>query len=424
MVDHAPRSPRTIDETGLDSGFLLDLLIKNVYRLAHEIPSDMAAEMRLAGSIIGELIEIAREARLIQTMGVRSASVTQEMRYELTDAGRAWALDALGQSEYVGPAPVPMAHYVQQVDRQSIRKEIITRQMLDRVLETMTLSRQVADAVGPAANSSASMLLYGPPGNGKSTIAYAICEAFQDVVFVPHALELDRQVITMFDNTVHQPVKVETRSEGLRRTLGFDKRYVVCKRPVVITGGELTIDMLDLQFTPATRIYEAPLQLKAACGVFVIDDFGRQREQPQALINRWIIPLERGVDYLTLQTGRKFEAPFDTLVIFSTNIPPRQLVDDAALRRIRHKIEIGRPNRDAFIRILIETCERREMAIDEETIAFLLHELYGKTREDYAAFHAGFLIDQVEAIAAYEGAPRQMTPDFLRRAWENLFTSA
>lgn len=423
MVD-APASPRSMEETGLDSGFLLDLLIKNIYRLAHERPSEMAAEMRLAGSIVDELIAMGREARLLQTLGARSASVSAEMRYELTDSGRAWALDVLRQSEYVGPAPVPLKQFYAQVKRQTIRGETITRDGLTSVMKDLILSKGIAQLVGPAANSAASMLLYGPPGNGKTSIAYAICDAFRDVIFIPHALEVDRQIITMFDTTVHQAVKVTSNDTTLRRTLGFDKRYVVCKRPVIITGGELTIDQLDLQHNRLTNIYEAPLQLKAAGGVFVIDDFGRQREQPQALINRWIIPLERGIDYLTLQTGRKFEAPFDTLVIFSTNIPPRQLVDDAALRRIRHKIEIGRPDRDGFIRILIEACRKREIGIDEETVAFLLRDLYAANNADYAAFHAGFLIDQIVAIAAYEGAPNRMTPEFLKRAWENLFTSA
>ncbi|MEL6792080.1 MAG: ATPase [Pseudomonadota bacterium] len=424
MVATAPAQPRTIEETGLDSGLLLNLLVKNVYRLGHETPTAMGAELKLPTTIIDQLIDMAREGKLLQPMGVRSASVAAEMRFELSDAGRVWALDALRQSEYVGPAPVPIELYRKQVARQSIRTETITRDRLYSVMKDLTLPEMVAQAVGPAANSASSMLLYGPPGNGKSSIAYAICEAFRDVVFIPHALELDRQIITMFDSTVHREVKLNEKGDGLRRAVTYDRRFVVCKRPVIITGGELTIDMLDLSFNATTQIYEAPLQLKAAGGVFVIDDFGRQREQPQALINRWIIPMERGIDYLTLQTGRKFEAPFDTLVIFSTNIPPRQLVDDAALRRIRHKIEIGRPDQDAFIRILIEACRSRGVGIDEDTIAFLLRDMYAQKKEDYAAFHPGFLIDQVLSIAAYEGAPKQMTPDYIKRAWGNLFTTA
>lgn len=424
MQANAPLPARTLEETGLDSGLLLGLMVKNIYRLGQEKPTEMAAEMRLGVPLIEQLITMGREARLLQTLGVRSASVAAEMRYELTDAGKAWALDALRQSEYIGAAPVPLEVYRRQVARQSIRTEKITRDRLASVLSELTLANEVANSVGPAANSASSMLLYGPPGNGKSSIAYAICEAFRDVVFIPHALELDRQIITLFDTTVHQEVKMTETGDGLRASVPFDKRYVVCKRPVIITGGELTIDMLDLSFNESTHIYEAPLQLKAAGGVFVIDDFGRQREQPQALINRWIIPLERGIDYLTLQTGRKFEAPFDTLVIFSTNIPPRQLVDDAALRRIRHKIEIGRPDQNSFIRILLEACRRRKIAISEDTIAYILRDLYLANKAEFSAFHPDFLIDQVIAIAAYEDAADEITPEFLDRAWGNLFTSA
>ena len=424
MTRAAPRSPRTIEESGLEEGFLLDLLVKNIYRLGYETPTKMAAALGLVTPIAEALIALGRENRLFQTMGARSASVAAEMRYELTEAGRAWALDALRQSEYVGPAPVPLSQYVEQVKGQSIRDETIGKDRLSSVLKNLTLAESVKNAVGPAANSASSMLLYGPPGNGKSSIANAICAAFRDVVFVPHALELDRQVITLFDTTVHQPVPLAERNEGLRKTTGYDKRYVVCKRPVVVTGGELTIDMLDLAFNATTNIYEAPLQLKAASGVFVIDDFGRQREQPQALVNRWIIPLERGIDYLTLQTGRKFEAPFDTLVIFSTNIPPKQLVDDAALRRIRHKIEVGRPDEETFLRIFVDACHRREVQITEETLAYILTELYAKEGAEFSAFHAEFLIDQVKAISVYEGVPTSMRPEFLRRAWGNLFTTA
>lgn len=424
MAAKPPPAPRKLDETGLDSGFLLDLLVKNIYRFAHEVSSQMAAELRLVGAIADELIEMGREARLIQPRGVRSASVSAEMRYELTESGRAWALEALRQSEYVGPAPVPLHLYVEQVKRQTIRGEVIDRQMLTSVMQNLTLKADIHAAVGPAANSASSMLLYGPPGNGKSSIANSICAAFRDVVFIPHALELDRQIITLFDATVHRTVSLPEQDGGLRQRAPYDKRYVVCKRPVVTTGGELTLDMLDLSYNPITHIYEAPLQMKAACGVFVIDDFGRQREQPQALINRWIIPLEQGEDFLTLRTGRKFEAPFDTLVIFSTNIPPRQLVDEAALRRIRHKIEIGRPDRETFIRILLNACKRRDVPATEADIAFLLKDLYAAEGAEYSAFHADFLIDQLVSIAAYEGVKPSFRPDFLKRAWANLFTTA
>lgn len=424
MQSSPPPALVTLRDTGLGDRFLLSLLLKNIVRFGYEKPMAMGRAMRLPVSIIEELIALGREAKLIQTLGSLGASMSAELRYELTDAGRAWANDALRQSEYTGPAPVPLEQFAAQVARQTIRNETIGRAALEKVLTGLIVSDTISDAVGPAANSASSMLFYGPPGNGKSSIANAICAAFQDFIYVPHSVEIDRQVITVFDATVHRAIEDGPTESGLRATGGHDQRFQTCKRPVVVTGGELTIDMLDLSYNPVSRIYEAPLQMKAAGGVFVIDDFGRQREQPQALINRWIIPLEQGSDFLMLQTGRKFEAPFDTLVIFSTNIPPKQLVDDAALRRIRHKIEIGRPTQDMFIRIFYEACKRRKIALNEDILTFLLTDLYAAESAPFAAFQAEFLLDQVTSICAYEGIPPQLSEDFLRRAWRNLFTTA
>ncbi len=424
MKGNPPPSPRTVEETGLDPGFLLDHMLRTIRRLGGETVTEIAGRLHVAPGVIEALIEAARESKLIQPLGARGANVAAELRYELTETGRARAVSAFEACAWVGPAPVPHRQFVEQIGRQSIRAERIDRDRLEEALRGLTLSERVVQAVGPAANSAASMLLYGPPGNGKSSIARAIAHAFRDVVFIPYAVELDREVIALYDATVHQAAPVMRPESGLRLTLGFDKRFVVCRRPVVSTGGELTLDMLDLAYNPASRIYEAPLQLKAAGGVFVIDDFGRQREAPQALVNRWIVPLERHVDYLTLRTGRKLETPFDTLVIFSTNIPPRELVDEAALRRIRHKIEIAPPGRDQFLRIMAETCRERGVEIDEASLAYLLAALYAAEGKGFAAFHPGFLLDQIEAIAAYEGVEPRLDPDFLRRAWLNLHTTA
>lgn len=423
MKGNPPDSPRSLEETGLERGFLLDHALRTVRRLGGETATEIAARLHLAPGIVEALIAEGREARLLQPLGVRAASVTAEMRFELTEAGRARADAAFAACAYVGPAPVPHRQFVAQIARQSIRTERIDRGRLDEALRGLTLSERVVQAVGPAANSAASMLLYGPPGNGKSSIARAIAAAFRDVVFIPYAIELDREVIALYDATVHLAAPVVRPDSGLRVSLGFDKRYVVCRRPVVATGGELTLDMLDLNFNPASGIYEAPLQLKAAGGVFVIDDFGRQREAPQALVNRWIVPLERHVDYLTLRTGRKMETPFDTLVIFSTNIPPRELVDEAALRRIRHKIEVAPPGRDHYLRIMAEACRSRGLALDESALAYLLAALYAAEGKSFAAYHPEFLLDQIAAIAAYEGVEPRLDPDFLRRAWLNLHTA-
>jgi len=422
-VMHAPPAPRSIAETGLDSGFLVDLMVKTIYRAGLEQPSEISREMKLPVGIVNKLIEAAQSMKLMETLGQLGASMTAEMRYALTGKGREWALEALAQSEWYGPAPVTLESYADQVTNQSIRRETLTRPMLGKVFSQLTLSQELMEKMGPAANCAASVLLYGPPGNGKTSIAEAICAAFKGQIYFPHAIVVDKQVITVFDPTLHiRANSDEGVGTALRRENGHDQRYVACRRPAVVTGGELTLDSLDLALNTVSRIYEAPLQLKAAGGVLVIDDFGRQRQSPQELINRLIIPLENGLDYLSLQTGRKFEVPFDALVVFSTNIAPKQLVDDAALRRLRYKILVDKPDRDTFIEIFYRTAKRFGLPLSEEVLVYALTELYGKEEgAEFHAFHPRFLIEQTQAICAFEGVAPQLRPDFLRRAWGNLF---
>ncbi len=426
-AEMAPAAPETVADTGLDEGFLVGLLVKTVYRMGLERPSEIGRAMKLPAGIVQQLIEAAQALKLIETLGQLGASLTAEMRYALSAKGREWALESLAQSEYYGAAPVTLTCFADQLVRQSIKRVRLTRPMLAKVFSELTLSPDLMEKLGPAANCAASVLLYGPPGNGKSSIATAICAAFGGHVYFPHALVVDKQVITVFDPTVHERIADDDeplRQGGIRRSAGHDRRFVACRRPAVITGGELTLDRLDLALNTVSRVYEAPMQLKAAGGVLVIDDFGRQRQSPQELINRLIIPLENGIDYLSLQTGRKFEIPFDALVVFSTNIAPKKLVDDAALRRLRYKILVDKPDRDTFIEIFARTARRFGMALDERTMMFVLTELYGRQEgAEFHAFHPRFLIDQVRAIAAFEDVPAGLRPDFLRRAWGNLFTS-
>ncbi|MEM6973056.1 MAG: AAA family ATPase [Pseudomonadota bacterium] len=423
----SPPEPTTLAETGLPHALLEGLMCKTMYRLAIERPSQLAEALCLPMTLLTELIDKARDARLVEAKGQAEASVTAEMRWALTAGGRERALQALSQSDYVGPAPVPMEQYAFQVSRQSIRGETLQRPVLERVFSRLTLSEAVMTRLGPAANSGSSMLLYGPPGNGKSSIAEALCQAFGHHVWIPYAIEVDRQIITLYDPAVHAALpaaeaqRLAGGSTALRRARGIDPRWVACKRPKLIAGGELTLDMLDLAYSPVSRVYEAPMQAKAAGGVLVIDDFGRQRQHPQEIINRMIIPLESGEDFLSLNTGRKFLIPFDSLVVFSTNIAPSELVDDAALRRLRYKILVDSPDLQTFLKIFATTAKRANMALTEETLQFVLSELYENHGKRMQAFHPRFFCDQARAICAFEGMAPALTPDVLIRAWENLF---
>ena len=423
IVPH-PKPPATLEETGLDLEFLSDLLIKTIYRLNLERPSEMAASLKISVPLIDRLINHINEKKLIEMKGQLGASLSAEMRYELTGRGREWALEALTQSEWIGPVPVPIEQFVKQAKHQSIRGETLTRPMLEKQFAELTLDDELMNQIGPAVNSGQSMLLYGPPGNGKSSLAEAICAAYEDELFVPYAIEVDKQIISMFDPTVHTYIGESEQAVGtLRHDIDFDSRYVKCERPIVMTGGELTLEMLDLAYNPVSRVYEAPMQLKAAGGVLVVDDFGRQRHAPQDLINRLIVPLEKNIDYLALQTGRKFEVPFDALMVFSTNINPRDLVDEAALRRLRYKILVGQPDMETYVEIFIRAGRRFGLEVTEDILSFVLFDLYENEPDaEFHAFHPRFLIEQTLAICAYEGVEPRLDRDHLRRAWRNLFT--
>ncbi len=419
----APPPPKTIAEMQLPLVMMRDILLKTMFRKNETMVSLIAKAICLPVRVTQELVDMARGQKLLEAMGTLNALDSTEMAYQLTDAGKARALDALAQSEYFGAMPVPLAVYAEQVKRQSIRNIHVTRDQLLAAMGHLILPKDLLDQLGPAVGAGRSILMYGPPGNGKSSISNGIRDALGDRIFIPRAIEYSGQVITVFDPIVHASIDDDQDDPNvLRRTGGkFDSRYVKCERPTVITGGELSLVMLDLVYNPVARTYQAPLQLKSTGGIFIVDDLGRQKEPPQAIVNRWIVPLEEARDILALQSGEKFEVPFDTLVIFSTNFHPNEIFDRAALRRIFFKIKIDGPNQEDFLKIFAMVARKRKMPLDEATLVHLLQEKYPTIDNVYANYQPIFLIDQMISICEFEGIPYQMTPELIDRAWANMF---
>ena len=351
----APPAPKSIEGMQLPLVMMRDILIKTMFRKNIDMVSDLSRAICLPIPVTQQLIDMARGQKLVEATGTLHATSGNEMGYQLTDGGKARALDALAQSEYYGAMPVPLDVYAEQVKRQSIRNIQVTRDQLTAAMGHLILPSSLLDHLGPAVSAGRSILMYGPPGNGKSSISNGIRDALGDKIYIPRAIEYAGQVITVYDPIVHSAAEEqEDDPNSLRRTSGrYDTRYVRCDRPTVITGGELSLDMLDLVYNPVARTYQAPLQLKSTGGVFIIDDLGRQEEPPQKIVNRWIVPLEEGRDILALQSGEKFEVPFDTLVIFSTNFHPNEIFDKAALRRIFFKIKIGRASCRERVYVLV-----------------------------------------------------------------------
>lgn len=421
----APPQPTSLEETGLSKVMLRDIFLKTVFRRHLATASSIAKAICLPVPLTQELIEMVREQKLLEAMGNRDAGGGSEMAYELSDLGKSRALDALAQSEYYGAMPVPLEAYKAQTTRQAVKDITISKQQLAKAMGHLVLPAGLLDKLGPAINSGKSILMYGPAGNGKSSISNGIRDALGDNIYVPLAIEYMGQVITVYDPIVHDLARtIDEDPRSLRRSGSrFDNRYLLCRRPTVITGGELTLDMLDLKYNAVSRTYQASLQLKSTGGVFIVDDLGRQSDPPQALINRWIVPMESGFDILALQSGEKFIVPFDTLVIFSTNFLPSEMFDDAALRRIAYKVKIDGPNQEEFLKIFMLVCRAKKVPIDENAIVHMLKNRYSEVDYVFANFHSPFLIDQILSICEYEDIPPQMSPDLIDRAWANLFVN-
>jgi predicted ATPase with chaperone activity len=410
-----PPAPTSIKETGLGIGLITDLAIKIMYFEGNISGYELAERMRLPyPGVVDRVLEFLKREKLCEVTGAGGYGEAA-YQYTIAEKGRAIAREALDRSQYIGPAPVTLKAYSTAIRRQALGKVAIHQRALRQALSQLVICEETFAQLGPAINSGRSVFLYGHPGNGKTTIAESIGQLVMgDVMYIPYAIEVGGQVIRVFDSVNHV-------TTGGSTSRNHDQRWVRIQRPVIITGGELTLETLDLVYDETNKYYEAPFQMKANGGMLLIDDFGRQQARPRDLLNRWIIPLEKRTDYLTLHTGRKIEVPFDVLTFFATNLAPRDLVDEAFLRRIRHKIEVKDPTWDEYREIFRRVCKMKGVPYDDRGLAYLVQEHYLKRKRDKRACHPRDIVDQLIDTARYLNVPPRMSKDLLDRACEAYF---
>lgn len=417
-VPDLPSAPRTLEDTGLSLLFLAEHFSKVLFLRSRMTLREIATHVKLPPTIVERVLDFMRDEHLCEVL---SRPDGEAVAYQLTATGRDRASDYLQRCQYAGPAPVTLTDYAAVVRQQSIHKVRYTRERVASSFHGINIEESTLARIGAGMNSGRAMIIHGPAGSGKTYIAEQLVRLLSDRVAVPYAIVVDNEVIQLFDPYVHLSDATDSAQEIRLVRRSVDERWRLCRRPMVIAGSELTLRALDLEFDHGTRVYQAPPHLKANNGVFVVDDLGRQLVTPQDLMNRWIIPLDRRRDYLTLHTGYKFEVPFDVVIVFSSNKDPAELADEAFLRRLGYKIHIGELTTEQYRSVFTGACAEMGIPFSESAFEYLLRERHAREGKPLLACYPRDLLGQIRDLARYEGCQPELTPGALDWAWHNYF---
>lgn len=420
-----PQAPRSVEETGLPFLFLVEMAAKVLFLRGQVRLIELAAHLKLLNSVLHPVIDFMRAEKLCEATRRGGSGTDADLGYQLTDLGRTRAAEYLARNSYAGATPVTLAAYCQQVETQSVTAMRVTREDMARGFADLVVNPAVLEQLGAAMNSRRAIFIHGPAGSGKTYLAERLARLLKGVVWVPHAIYVESQVMQFYDPIVHRPVNVAAaQTNAFDKPVLLDARWASCARPAVLTGGELTLGMLDLQFDPGTRLYQAPPHLKANNGIFIIDDLGRQRCSATELMNRWIVPMDCRHDYLTLHTGYKFDLPFDVIVVFSSNFPPEELMDGSFLRRLGYKIHVGPLTEAEYQKVFVETCALFGVPFSIDAFHYLLQEHHYKENRPLLACYPRDILSQVRDIAIYEARDACLDPQVLDWAWNNYFAGS